>query len=104
MGVATADFDGDGNADLMYTRYDPREGVVLLGDGKGGFARGKIEGLKLDPNTNYDLRVADVNGDKRPDVIVMYEASGKGAFASRDGSIHVFLNRGTGPAPAAAAK
>jgi hypothetical protein len=104
MGVATADFDGDGNADLMYTRYDPREGVVLFGDGKGGFARGKIEGLKLDPNTNYDLRVVDVNGDKRPDVIVMYEASGKGAFASRDGSIHVFLNRGTGPAPAAATK
>jgi hypothetical protein len=104
MGVASADFDGDGNLDVMYTRYDPREGVLLVGDGKGGFARATVEGLKLDPNTNYDLRVADVNGDKRPDVIVMYEASGKAAFASRDGSIHVFLNRGTGPAPAAAAK
>lgn len=93
-GVASGDFNGDGNDDIMYTRFDPREGVILLGDGKGNFARCKVEGLTLSPNSNYDLKVADVNGDKLPDVILMYESSGKSAFSSRDGSIHVFLNRG----------
>jgi len=94
LGMATGDFDGDGRPDLIYTRFDPREAVILLGDGKGGFRRAKVEGLKLEPNTNYDITVADVNGDGLPDVILMYESSSSTAFAARDGSIRVFLNRG----------
>src|SRR5215212_5553804 len=38
-GMTIDDFDGDGNADVAFTRFDPRELVVLLGDGKGGFRR-----------------------------------------------------------------
>ncbi len=94
-GLATGDFDGDGNLDLIFTRYDPREFVILLGDGKGGFTRANIEGLQAEPNTNYDLRVADVNGDGKPDVIIMYESGATTRLAHQDGSIHVFLNRGT---------
>jgi hypothetical protein len=101
--MGSGDFDGDGNADLIYTNYDPRAAVYLRGDGKGGFTRAKLAGVTLDPNTNYDVRVADVNGDGRPDLIVMYETTGKTAFAVRDGSIHVFLNRGPVTAPATAA-
>ena len=93
-GLAVADFDGDGNDDIIYTRYDPREAVILLGDGKGGFTRATVSGLKLEPNTNYDIKVADVNGDGRPDVILMYESAATTVLAARDGSIEVFLNRG----------
>jgi len=93
-GLAAGDFNHDGKLDFMYTRFDPREAVLMLGDGHGGFTRAKIEGITLSPNTNYDLLVADVNNDGLPDVIVMYESAGKTAFSQRDGSIHVFLNRG----------
>jgi len=42
-----------------------------------------------------------VNKDGLPDLIVMYESAGKSAFAQRDGSIHVFLNRGVAKADTA---
>jgi hypothetical protein len=95
LGIATGDFDSDGKADLIYAPYDPREFVILLGDGKGGFTRAKLEGIKADPNTNYDITVADVNGDGLQDVLVMYESGAESKFGFQDGSIHVFLNRGT---------
>jgi hypothetical protein len=38
--------------------------------------------------------VADVNGDARPDVILMYEAESATSLSTRNGSVHVFLNRG----------
>ena len=93
-GVAPADFDRDGKLDLMFTRHDPREAVLLLGDGKGGFSRATIEGIQLRPQSNYDLLVSDVNGDSRPDVIVMYEAESATSLSPKNGSVHVYLNRG----------
>jgi hypothetical protein len=94
-GMATGDFDGDGKLDVAYTRSNPRSLEILLGDGKGGFTRAATEGLTISANNpNYDLKSADVNGDGRPDLIIMYEATGTTRFAERDGSIEVFLNRG----------
>ncbi len=98
-GLATGDFDRDGKLDFAYTRSSPRRFDLLLGDGKGGFTQAELEGISIDENNpNYDLKSADVNGDGRPDLIIMYESSGATRFAERDGSIEVFLNRGTVPA------
>jgi hypothetical protein len=101
-GLASGDFDGDGNDDVMFTRQVPREVGVLLGDGKGGFTQASIEGINLELNPNYDLKIADVNRDKKPDVILMYETGGTTALADRDGRIQVFLNGGAVAATTAA--
>ncbi|MGZ8867347.1 MAG: FG-GAP repeat domain-containing protein [Thermoanaerobaculia bacterium] len=93
-GMASGDFDRDGKLDVIFTRYEPREAVLLLGDGKGGFARAAVEGLELSGNPNYDLSVADVNRDGYPDVLVMYESNSESPFGGQNGSIRLFLNRG----------
>jgi hypothetical protein len=103
-GMAAADIDGDGNLDLIYTQANPRTLEILLGDGKGHFRRANVEGLTLAPNTNYDIKVADVNGDGKPDIIIAYESMEQKAFSPKNGSVHVFLNRGVVEAPKQAKK
>ncbi|HUP44993.1 MAG TPA: VCBS repeat-containing protein [Thermoanaerobaculia bacterium] len=102
-GMASGDFDGDGKTDILFTRFEPREVVLLLGDGKGGFKRAEVEGLPLMDNPNYDLNVADVNGDKLPDVLVMYESTSQTPFGRQNGGMKLFLNRGAGVAGSGAA-
>jgi FG-GAP-like repeat/FG-GAP repeat len=94
--LAVGDIDGDGNNDIIY-RGPGNVPQLLLGDGKGGFTTAKVEGIKLDPNTIYDFKLADVDGDGRPDLILMYESAGNTAFGVKDGSMHVYLNRGGTP-------
>ncbi|HEV7425340.1 MAG TPA: hypothetical protein VGQ46_03160, partial [Thermoanaerobaculia bacterium] len=74
----------------------------LLGDGKGGFTQTATEGLPLLDLVSYDIKVADVNKDGRPDVVIMYESGAKTAFAPQDGSVRVYLNRGAGVVKVAA--
>lgn len=97
-GLGSGDFNGDKKLDILYTRHSPREAVLLVGDGNGGFRRAVVEGLELSGLRNYDLTVADVNADNRPDVILMYESQSSTALAPKNGKVQVFLNRGTSAA------
>jgi hypothetical protein len=89
-GMGNGDFDGDGRLDLVYSQSAPRDYVFLMGDGKGGFARAKFEGIEVPVNIAYDIKVADVNRDKRPDLIFLYEAE----EGRQDGAVKVYLNEG----------
>jgi hypothetical protein len=93
-GLNNGDFNKDGNLDIIFTRHEPREAVILLGDGKGDFTRAAVDGLVLPPLRNYDINVSDVNADGRPDVILMYESESGSGLAKKNGRIQVFLNRG----------
>jgi uncharacterized repeat protein (TIGR01451 family) len=65
-----ADLDGDGNIDLVAQVFndfgDSLHVLVLRGDGNGGFDAGTDV---LAGPTAQSLRLADVNGDGRPDLV-----------------------------------
>jgi len=80
--VATADFDGDGHEDVFLgqnfsepgvetERDDAGEGLLLLGDGRGGLrAINPVQsGIRI-PGAQRGAAVADFDGDGRPDLVV----------------------------------
>jgi Bacterial Ig-like domain (group 3)/FG-GAP-like repeat/FG-GAP repeat len=97
--VAIADVNGDGFLDLIvanqYASDSSSEGSVgvLLGNGDGTFQ----------PVFTYDsggkraqwVAVADVNGDKHPDIIVTNGCAGE-CQSTRNGLVSVLLNDGKG--------
>jgi hypothetical protein len=75
--VAIADLDGDGRPDVVATVSDidgppPHEGIVKVwlqrADAPGSFHPATHWAVGPDP---WELRVADVDGDRRPDLVVM---------------------------------
>lgn len=84
------DFDGDGNLDVAFVDSEELELKVLLGDGKGAFTMARVEGVSLPDNETYDLHVADLNGDGRDDLVLLFEAT----ETRKTGSIRVYLSRG----------
>lgn len=88
--AAVGDLNGDRKPDLVATHHDQSALTVLLSDGSGGFR--EIAGSPFDMSHNvWRVALADVNGDKRLDVI-----------AAGGDSVRVMLGDGTGnfkPAP-----
>lgn len=76
-GMATGDFDGDGNLDVMINgndfgtdvsigRYDALNGLMLKGDGKGGFKPLSIlqSGIYIPGNGKALIKLRDKNGNE----------------------------------------
>jgi hypothetical protein len=93
-GVATGDFDGDGSLDLVTDSWAEDRLAVLFGDGKGSFATpGTYVAVGKHPYQR--VRVADLNGDGRADIIspnlegdnvTILLGDGKGKFRQPAGS------------------
>ncbi|HWB85645.1 MAG TPA: FG-GAP-like repeat-containing protein [Bryobacteraceae bacterium] len=69
--IATADFDGDGIADVAFMQRPGSFPTVLKGKGNGEF----LEGSRLDisDNSPLSLTTGDFNRDGKPDVAVLLE-------------------------------
>ena len=88
--AAVGDVNGDRKPDLVATHHDQSSLTVVLGDSAGGFR--EIAGSPFDMGHNvWRFALADINGDKRLDVI-----------AAGGDSVRVMLGDGAGnftPAP-----
>jgi len=82
FGVCVADFDGDGREDIFLaqnffafrvedSRLDSSRGLLLRGDGKGGFVSvpGQVSGIKV-YGEQRGAAVADFDQDGRTDLVV----------------------------------
>ena len=82
FGISVADFDGDGIEDIFLSqnffgqqpetsRYDAGEGLLMKGDGKGGFTPvpGAASGIQIH-GEQRGCAVSDYDGDGRVDLVV----------------------------------
>jgi hypothetical protein len=93
-GVATGDVNGDGTLDLVTESWGDNQVAVLAGDGKGGF-KTPARFFPVGKMPYQRVRVGDVNGDRKSDIITtnlegnsvtILLADGKGSFKQPAGS------------------
>jgi hypothetical protein len=100
IGVALADFDGDGKLDAVTSNYNGGNIGVMKGNGDGTFGAAT---LYASPNNPFHVAVADLNGDTKPDVVVTrYNGSAVMVFLNKNdgtGALHPGVNYATAAQP-----
>lgn len=94
--AALADLDGDGDLDIVSSNDNPDRKLVYRNDGAGHFRVSSTFG-EATWNTRY-VTVADLNDDKRPDLIV----ANRSANPAAPRPSYVCLNDGAGAFPSCA--
>ena len=97
FGICVADFDGDGNEDVFLaqnffgirpdtSRYDAGRGLLLRGDGRGGFAAvdGKQSGILI-YGEQRGAATGDYDGDGRMDLAVTQVGSETKLYRNQSG-------------------
>lgn len=98
ISVISADFNGDGNADLAVVNNVSNNVSVLLGDGEGSFGIATNFAVSSSP---YSVTSTDFNGDEKPDLAVANYGSNKVSVLLGDGtgSFGVAINFTVGISP-----
>jgi hypothetical protein len=100
-GVAVADIDGDGFADIVTTNYGNSTLSILKSNGNGTFQSPVTVILPAGANPGF-LKLADVNGDGKPDIVESNFGTGTVGVLLNDGhggfSAPTYTNVGNGPA------
>jgi hypothetical protein len=93
--LVAGDLDRDGVKDLVAFDSDGRS-VVLLGDGKGGFARQPSDELRTaDPGCRaYRARLIDLDGEPQPELVVNFAGESDEALRTLAGAPPSCATRG----------
>jgi hypothetical protein len=103
--IDSGDVNGDGFLDLVIDSWEENRLTLLAGDGKGGFA---LPGVPIEAGRKpyRNLRVADLDGDGKPDIVVpnMVErgitilfGDGRGNFRGGGSAEHAPIPAGPSP-------
>jgi hypothetical protein len=93
-GIATGDFNGDGNLDLVTDSWGDDRLEILFGNGKGGFVTPGTY-VPVGKHPYQRIRVGDLNGDGTADIVspnldgdnvTILLGDGKGGFRQPPGS------------------
>jgi hypothetical protein len=101
--VAVGDLNGDGKLDLAVATTGvgcgngcpPGLVAVLLGNGNGTFKKAKTYHTGGFDAIGW-VAIADVNGDKKPDLVVANYCATECSYPPKEGSVSVLLGKGDG--------
>jgi uncharacterized protein (TIGR03437 family) len=89
--MAVADFNHDGNADIVTANYKDGTLILLLGDGKGSFVPAPSSPIAVSGGSVLAIASGDFNGDGNPDLAI---TGGQTAILLGDG--HGGFTKGAG--------